>query len=144
MPGTNHSAATDAESAVRILLVDDSAPFLRAARRHLDLEPGFTVLDTASSGTAAVVLTRELRPDVVLVDVSMPQQNGIETARQLKALDPAPAVILLTGHDTAAYRDAARRAGADAMLGKWNLSDEAPALIRALCRADARRGENAP
>lgn len=119
-----------------VLIVDDSEPFLRAARRHLAFEPDITVLGTAASGAQGVGLARRLAPDVVLVDLSMPEMDGLETAAALKALAPPPLVVLLTGHDTGAYRDAARRAGVDAMLGKWSLADDAPSLIRDLCAGE--------
>lgn len=130
-------APTAPGAGVGVLIVDDSEPFLRAACRHLTLEPDITVLGTATGGEEGVATARRLAPDVVLVDLSMPGMNGLETAAELKKLDPAPLVVLLTGHDPEAYRDAAQQAGVDAMLGKWSLADDAPSLIRKLCVGSA-------
>lgn len=124
-------------AAVGVLIVDDSEPFLRAARRHLEFEPDLQVLGTARDGAQAIEMAGSLKPDVVLVDLSMPGMNGLETAAELKKLDPALLVVLLTGHDPEAYRDAAQQAGVDAMLGKWSLAEDAPPLIRRLCTGNA-------
>lgn len=117
---------------VRIMLVDDSEPFLKAARRSLALEPGIEVVGVARSGEEAIGLAERVVPDLAFVDMSMPRLNGLDTARALVELDPAPRVVILTAHDASAYEEAARRNGAAAVMAKWGLQEEAPGMIREL------------
>jgi DNA-binding NarL/FixJ family response regulator len=85
----------------------------------LDTQPDFTVLGTACDGAEAVRISRELRPDVVLMDVRMPGTDGIEATRQLTAADYAsPRVIILTTFDLDEYLYDALRAGASGFLLK--------------------------
>jgi DNA-binding NarL/FixJ family response regulator len=72
----------------------------------------------AEDGEDGLRLARELRPDVVLMDIAMPRLNGLEATRQIKAAQPETKVIVLTIHDEAPYRKAARESGADAFLAK--------------------------
>ena len=81
-----------------ILIVDDYAPFRESARRLLESE-GFDVLGEAETGAGAVRLAEELRPDVVLLDVHLPDFDGFEVARRLQGIDPAPAVVLTSSRD---------------------------------------------
>jgi len=114
------------------MLVDDSEPFLKAARRSLDLVPGVEVVGVAHSGEEAIELAKRLEPDLAFVDMSMPRLNGLDTARALVRLEPAPHVVILTGHDASAYQEAARRNGAAGVMAKWGLQEDAPAMIREL------------
>lgn len=125
-------AAGGSAPAVRVVIVDDSSHFVRAARRALVLEDGIKVVGTAASAEEAVEAVRGLQPDVVLMDMSMPGANGLDATRAVKAIDPAPAVIILTAHETESYEAAARRAGADAVVGKWLLQEQAVEMIRQL------------
>lgn len=124
--------ASDDVAAVRVLIVDDSEHFVRAARRALSLEDGIQVVGTAASAEEAVESARRLAPDVVLMDMSMPGTNGLEATRAVKAIEPAPAVIILTAHEVESYEAAAARAGADGVIGKWLLQEQAVEVIRRL------------
>lgn len=130
-----------ASDVIRVLVVDDSAPFVRAARRTLMLEDGLEVVGTAGSADAAVKAVRRLQPDVVLMDMSMPGANGLEATRAVREEMPGIRVIILTAHDAGSYEEAARRAGADAVVGKWLLQEEAVPAIRRLGRREAADGE---
>ena len=81
----------------RTLIVDDSAPFLASAERLLGLG-GLTVVGTTQSGSEAVRLTKELLPDVVLVDVDLGGESGLDVARELAALATPPVVLLISTH----------------------------------------------
>lgn len=118
--------------AVRVVIVDDSEHFVRAAKRALALESGIEVVGSAESAEKAVEAVRRLAPDVVLMDMSMPGSNGLDATRAVKAMEPAPRVIILTAHETEAYQAAAERAGADAVVGKWLLQEEGVEAIRRL------------
>jgi len=84
--------------ATTILIVDDYAPFRESARRLLESE-GFEVVGEAESGVAALRAAKELHPDVVLLDVQLPDFDGFEVADRLHRLDPAPTVILTSSRD---------------------------------------------
>jgi DNA-binding NarL/FixJ family response regulator len=81
-----------------ILIVDDHSPFRESARRLLESE-GFEVVGEAENGVAALRLAKELGPDVVLLDVQLPDFDGFEVAERLRQLEPAPDVILISSRD---------------------------------------------
>ncbi len=81
-----------------ILIVDDYAPFRESARSLLEAE-GFKVVGEAENGVAALRLAKEVQPDVVLLDVQLPDFDGFEVADRLRKLQPAPEVILTSSRD---------------------------------------------
>jgi CheY-like chemotaxis protein len=104
--------------ALQCLIVDDNQEFLDAARTLLERE-GLTIAGVASTGADALRQVEELRPDVVLVDVSLGDENGIEVARRLVA---APAVILISTRSEADFADVAAPRPVVGFLSKSNLS----------------------
>ena len=106
---------------IKILLVDDSEQFLQSATAFLSQCPSVEVIGTATSGKDAIKKVEELRPDLVLMDIALPQMNGIEATRCIKGQAEAPKIIILTLHDNAEYRSAAKDAGADGFVRKSNL-----------------------
>jgi DNA-binding NarL/FixJ family response regulator len=84
----------------RTLIVDDSEQFLASAERLLDVG-GVRIVGTARSRMEAVRLAEELRPDLVLVDIDLGGESGLELARDLAALAPAPIVVLISTHTEA-------------------------------------------
>jgi DNA-binding NarL/FixJ family response regulator len=104
---------------VSIVVADDHEVVRAGFAALLDTQPDFTVLGTASDGIEAVRVCRELRPDVVLMDVRMPRLDGIEATRQLARDDhPGPRVLILTTFDLDEYVFDALRAGASGFLLK--------------------------
>ncbi len=104
---------------VRIVVADDHQVVRTGFAALLDTQPDFTVLGTAADGAEAVRLSRELHPDVVLMDVRMPGTNGIEATRQLAdSAEPGPRVIILTTFDLDEYVFDALCAGASGFLLK--------------------------
>ncbi len=116
----------------RILLVDDYELYLRGVQKMLERHHGVEVVGTAKSGEEALAFAPQLRPDLVLLDFRLPGLNGLETARQLQALDPAPAIVIVTGHDDPEYREAARREGLAGWIAKMDLWDELPAVLHSM------------
>ena len=84
---------------MKILIVDDEQPARDRLRQILEDEPGFDVVGEAGNGEEALQRAAELSPDVVLLDIRMPGMEGIEAARHLNAMDPAPAVVFTTAYD---------------------------------------------
>ncbi|MCO1654872.1 response regulator [Pseudonocardia humida] len=112
-----------------VLVADDQALLRGSLRVLVDTEPGFRVVGEAATGTEAVDLATRHRPDVVLMDIRMPDLDGIEATRRICA-DPATAgvrVLVLTTFDLDAYVHAALRAGASGFL----LKDTPPARLLA-------------
>ncbi len=104
------------DESLRILIVDDSELFRRSTRHILEML-GNEVVGEAEDGRGAITLTRELRPDLILMDIEMPHMSGIEAARLIQASHPTP-VILLTAYNTADFIREARDAGVAAYLVK--------------------------
>ncbi|GIF44530.1 response regulator [Actinoplanes xinjiangensis] len=113
---------TDAPPAldIRVLLADDHPLMRESFRALLDASPGLTTVGEAGTGAEAVRLARELRPDVVLMDVRMPEMDGIEATRQICAGPDTTAVrvLILTTFDLDEYVYAALQAGASGFLVK--------------------------
>jgi DNA-binding NarL/FixJ family response regulator len=103
---------------VRIVVADDHEVVRAGFAALLNTQPDFTVLGTASDGAEAVQISRELRPDVVLMDVRMPGTDGIEATRQLASGTGWPRVIILTTFDLDEYVYDALCAGASGFLLK--------------------------
>ncbi len=85
---------------LRILLVDDNAQFLEVAARTLATVPAIEIVGRALSGRDALEQVTQLQPDLVLMDVAMPNMNGLEATRHIKAQPGAPRVVMLTLHDS--------------------------------------------
>jgi DNA-binding NarL/FixJ family response regulator len=114
----------------RTLLVDDNAGFRRSMKEFLALEPDIEVVGEAADGREAILKARELRPDLVLMDVRMPGMSGIDATRQLKDEMPELKIIILTIFDLQAYRDAAMASGANGYVTKGSLFEELLPAIR--------------
>ncbi len=110
--------------AIQIVLVDDSERFLEAAKKFLDTVPGLKVVGATTVAQDSLRLAAELQPDLVLMDIKMAGMNGIEAARNLKALLRPPYIILLTLHDTPEYRAASVAVGADGFVSKANFGTQ--------------------
>jgi DNA-binding NarL/FixJ family response regulator len=87
---------TAAAGDVGVLVVDDQAPFRRAASAVVTMTPGFTVVGEAESGEDAVTVAAELRPGLVLMDINLPGINGIEATRRITTERPGTVVVLLS------------------------------------------------
>jgi DNA-binding NarL/FixJ family response regulator len=107
-----------AQDDVRVLIVDDQPPFREASRMVVEMTDGFVVVGEATNGTEAVAMVGALRPDLVLMDVQMPGIDGIETTRRIRALPDAPAVIVMSTHESGDYDAAATAAGAIGFIPK--------------------------
>jgi DNA-binding NarL/FixJ family response regulator len=111
-----------------ILIVDDFATFRASARSLLEAE-GFDVVGEAENGANAVRLTEELEPEVVLLDVHLPDFDGFEVAERLGKLESPPIVILTSSRDD--YRSLVSASSARAFLRKDELSGDALASVLA-------------
>lgn len=103
---------------IRVLIADDHRLFAEALEAVLATEDRILVVGRAADGGEAVALARELSPDVVALDISMPVKDGFEAAAELKLFDCPPAVLMLTGSNSPEDIDRARRAGAKGYVTK--------------------------
>lgn len=114
---------------IRVLLADDHRMLREGLRRSM-VDEGFDVVGEADNGEEAVRLAAELRPDVILMDVSMPEMDGVEATRIIRATDTPARVIMLTMHADAEVLAEALRAGASGYLVKDCSTDEVAAAVR--------------
>jgi len=117
------------ENPIRLLLADDHRMLRQGLRRSL-ADEGFDVIGEASDGEEAVRLAGELQPDVVLMDVSMPEMDGVEATRRIRAEHPGVRVVMLTMHADRDVLVEAIRAGADGYLVKDCSVDEVADAVR--------------
>lgn len=128
---------------LRILLVDDNLTFLAAVSQCLVMLPEVEIAGQATSGAEALIKVQSLRPDLVLMDIVMPNMNGLEVATRLQALPDAPRILFLSMHDNASYRAAARDLSAVALVGKANFVVDLIPIISELA-AQKVKAEAAP
>ena len=115
---------------LKVLIADDSPAFRAFLHHILEMERDLRVVGEAADGEEAVQHARELKPDVVLLDIDLPGPDGLQAARRIKASLPATRVIMLSRVDGEAYRVAAFRHGADLFLPKGAPVWEIVSLIR--------------
>lgn len=117
---------------IKILIADDHALMRDGIRRILEREPDFEVVAEASDGEQAVALTQSLRPEVAIIDIAMPNVDGIEATRQIKALCPATAVLILSAYDDDEFVFGLVEAGAAGYLLKSVQRQELVQAVRAI------------
>jgi len=116
----------------RIMLADDHPLLRQALRDVLEKQPDFEVIAEAGDGEEAVKLATKLVPDVVIMDISMPNLNGLEATKRIKASRPAIAVLVLTVHSDSEHILSILQAGAGGYLTKSVYGDEVINAVRAL------------
>ncbi len=120
------------------MLVADDHAIVRTGIRHvLESEPGFSVVAEASTGAEALELASSLRPDVAVLDISMPGDSGLRVAAELRQRSPETRVLILSMHDNTEYVLESLRAGVHGYLLKDTAATELRDAIRAV-----RRGES--
>ncbi|GAA3098056.1 response regulator [Streptosporangium carneum] len=122
---------------IRILIADDEALLRMAFGAVLETQPDMATVGEAADGVQAIRLARQLRPDVVLMDVRMPGTDGIEATRQVVRISPRSRVLILTTFDLDEYAFAGLNAGASGFLLKNTRPEELLTAIRSVAAGDA-------
>ena len=117
---------------IRVLIADDSPTALRSICDYLEFAGGFEIVGTASDGMNAVQLTSLKKPDLVLLDLSMPRVNGLEAAKQIRLSSPDLRVIIFSELKGLSLADECRRNGADSFVDKSHLPEGLLMEIRRL------------
>jgi two-component system, NarL family, nitrate/nitrite response regulator NarL len=120
---------------VRVLIADDHRLFAEALEAILATDDRITVVGHAGDGGEVVELAQALRPDVVLMDVSMPVLDGFEATREIRSTSDAVAVLMLTGSNSRADVDRSREAGAAGYVTKDRIASE---LVEAILEVSKR------
>jgi DNA-binding NarL/FixJ family response regulator len=115
---------------VRVLIADDE-PVMREALAELLIDSGFDVVGEAPDGSVALELAVALRPDVVLMDMRMPNMDGLEATAAIKGQCPDVRVLILTAYEDESLKRRAAGAGADGYLVKGTLAREILAMVGA-------------
>ena len=116
--------------AATVLIVDDHPGFRLSARRILEAD-GYEVVGEAGDGADAIEAARSLRPQIVLLDVNLPDLDGFEVARALSAERPSPRIVLTSSHDREDFGDSLPHSAAAGFVPKDELSGAAVAALLA-------------
>ncbi len=122
---------------IKILVVDDHALMRDGIKALIDLQDGIEVVAEAYEGQEAINKTQEFKPDVIIMDISMPDMDGLEATRRIKKKNPAMKVLVLTQHDNKEYILATIKSGSDGYLPKRALGSELVSAIRAVYQGNS-------
>jgi CheY-like chemotaxis protein len=121
-------------SPFRILIAEDDEAFLAVIASLLEQNARFVVVGRARDGREAVALAERLSPDAIVMDIEMPDLDGVEATRLVRAATPDLPIVAVSGHDYEERVLEIRRAGADDYVRKARLADELPRVLAALLR----------
>jgi DNA-binding NarL/FixJ family response regulator len=124
------------DGVIRVVLADDDRHFLESIRLLIDRQPELQVVGEAGDGLRVIELADELTPDAAVIDLHMPQLDGVTAVSRLRSDHPHLCLIALTGDPSEPLHAAAREAGADAVILKSDLIEGLVERLAALRRAD--------
>lgn len=116
-----------------LVLVDDHPMFRKGLRLMIDLEEDLKVIGEANDGLEAIEQVRELKPDIVVMDINMPNLNGIDATRKILEESPKTKVLVLSIHSSQQYVESVLEAGATGYLLKESAPEELIKAIRIIC-----------
>lgn len=117
------------KKSIKILLCDDNDNFRALLTTYIEAMPGVTVVGEAVDGVDVIEKTEKLSPDLVLMDLSMPNQSGLDATRTIKEKWPNTSVIILTLYEDSVYKELADEFNADGFIAKSSIKAQLPLLI---------------
>ena len=144
MKTLTESAAPMVAQTLRILVADDHALVRQGLRTLLEARPGWAVCGEAVTGRGAIEKAQELQPDIIVLDIHMPETDGLQAARVIRAANPRSEILILTVDDSdEAVRDASE-AGAQGIVMKGDTADDLIVAVAALARHEPFYTSRAP
>jgi DNA-binding NarL/FixJ family response regulator len=128
--------SNEGEEIIRVAVVDDQRLFARGLSGLVELLPGVEVVGVAYNGEEAIALCRKEEPDVILIDISIPKMDGLSATREIKALLPQAADIILTGHEEDEHLFEGIKAGAQGYLLKDSEPEDLSRAIHTVYAGD--------
>ncbi|HEU5305358.1 MAG TPA: response regulator transcription factor [Gemmatimonadales bacterium] len=122
---------------IRVLVADDHMIVRTGIRHVLESESGFEVVGEAANAAETLTLAARLQPDIVVLDISMPGESGLQLAARLRGVAPQARVLILSMHDNAEYVLESVRAGVNGYLLKDTAATELRNAVRAVCRGES-------
>ena len=122
---------------VKILLCDDNDNFRQLLTQYIKAMPGVDVVGEAIDGVDVIDKTEKLNPDLVLMDLSMPNQSGLDATKTIKEKWPEKSVIILTLYEDSVYKELADEFNADGFIAKSSIKSQLPALIEQMVKSSA-------
>lgn len=114
---------------VKVLLCDDNDNFRQLLTQYIKAMPGVEVVGEAVDGVDVIDKTAELNPDLVLMDLSMPNQSGLDATKTIKEKWPDKSVIILTLYEDSVYKELADEFNADGFIAKSSIKTQLPVVI---------------
>jgi len=115
---------------VKILLCDDNDNFRQLLMQYINSMPGVEIVGEAIDGVDVIEKTEKLNPDLVLMDLSMPNQSGLDATKTIKEKWPEKSVIILTLYEDSVYKELADEFHADGFIAKSSIKTQLPAVIQ--------------
>ncbi len=116
-------------SSLSVLVVDDNDSFRKELVEYLAIQPGVKIIGEARNGEEAIKLTASLDPDLVLMDISMPNMDGLEATKQIKEQGSRAKVVVVTIHEEGTYRHLAEYIRADGFVSKSSVRQHIPKML---------------
>jgi two-component system response regulator DegU len=114
---------------VKVLLCDDNDNFRQLLTQYIKAMPGVEVVGEAVDGVDVIDKTESLNPDLVLMDLSMPNQSGLDATKTIKEKWPEKSVIILTLYEDSVYKELADEFNADGFIAKSSIKNQLPGVI---------------
>jgi two-component system response regulator DegU len=120
----------EGKNSIKILLCDDNDNFRQLLMQYVQSLPGVEIVGEAVDGVDVIEKTALLNPDLVLMDLSMPNQSGLDATKTIKERWPEKAVIILTLYEDNVYKELADEFNADGFIAKSSIKTQLPAVIQ--------------
>lgn len=117
---------------LRILVADDNDNFRTGFVEYINNQDGLRVIGEAKDGLEAIALTNNLRPDIIMIDVSMPKMDGITSAGIIKRQNPETNIVVVTIHEEQIFKELSKLLPADGYICKSSISNDLPKILRKL------------